>query len=87
MLAFAGVDRSQPCCVSKIVDSSGHMAGRLYGILLVFYVWKDSRESASAELCELVFGQVSEFSSRSNDCLPESSNGGSWPTARIQHIS
>jgi len=32
-----------------------------------------------AELCELVFWQVSEFSSRSDDCLQESANGGSWP--------
>jgi pimeloyl-ACP methyl ester carboxylesterase len=40
--------------------------------------------AALAELCELVFRQVSECSSRSDDCLLESSNSGSWPTAGAQ---
>jgi hypothetical protein len=42
-----------------------------------------SLPAAMAELCELVFRQVSEFSSRSDDCLPESSSGGSWPVVTV----
>lgn len=31
------------------------------------------------ELCELAFGPVPKYCSRSNGCCPEPSNGGKWP--------
>jgi len=37
--------------------------------------------AALAELCALALWQLAKYSSRSDGCLPESSNVHSWPVA------